>query len=60
VTGRYQAIFAQRTMIIINIYHVLKNTFRLAEQIARFLAPLLLQRTPSVLNDPRAGRCAVT
>jgi hypothetical protein len=48
VTGRFQAIFAQRTMIIINIYHALKNTFRLTEQFAPFMAPPLLQRTRSV------------
>jgi hypothetical protein len=59
VTDRFQAKFAQRTMIIINIYHVLKNSFRLAEQIARFLATLLLQRTQSVLNDSRFG-CQAT
>jgi len=46
-------------MIIINIYHALKNSFRLAEQIARFLATLLLQRTQSVLNDSRFG-CQAT
>jgi hypothetical protein len=45
---RYQAVFAQRTMTIIAIYHVLKNSFRLTEQIARFSRPLLLQCTQSV------------
>jgi hypothetical protein len=56
VTGRFQVKFAQRTMIIIAIYHALKNCFRLAEQIARLLTLLLLQCTPSVLTNARLGR----
>jgi hypothetical protein len=38
-------------MIIHAIYHVLKNAFRLTEQISPFLARLLLRCTPSVQRE---------
>jgi hypothetical protein len=48
VTDRFQAKFAQRIMIFSAIYQSLKNYFRLAEQIDRYFARLLLRCTRSV------------
>jgi hypothetical protein len=51
VTNRFQAKFAQRIMIFSAIYQSLKNSFRLAEQIDRYLARLLLRCTRSVRSE---------